>query len=74
MALKRKVHENQSTHGFGSIRNNMALKLMSCWGISEARFGSIRNNMALKLIAESLLVAVSFGSIRNNMALKPRRT
>ena len=33
---------------FGSIRNNMALKLTILFVDSSASFGSIRNNMALK--------------------------
>ena len=59
--------------GFGTIRNNTALKLNQIDTRSLAGFGTIRNNTALKLYDDSKLISTSFGTIRNNTALKPRR-
>ena len=60
--------------GFGTIRNNTALKpglvklgVMWC-------FGTIRNNTALKLAGGLDKSIFRFGTIRNNTALKPRRS
>ena len=59
--------------GFGTIRNNTALKLLRCDDITIFGFGTIRNNTALKLTIRATLSAIRFGTIRNNTALKPRR-
>ena len=60
------------TDGFGTIRNNTALKQPPVCKYHLQCFGTIRNNTALKL--KNLLEApiVGFGTIRNNTALKPR--
>ena len=34
--------------GFGTIRNNTALKRIQCANLSRVSFGTIRNNTALK--------------------------
>ena len=59
--------------GFGTIRNNTALKLLSRIRPRASSFGTIRNNTALKRKAHAIQKALSFGTIRNNTALKPRR-
>ena len=60
--------------GFGTIRNNTALKqdfinITPRWG-----FGTIRNNTALKPVSRGYGLKMCFGTIRNNTALKPRRS
>ena len=60
-------------NGFGTIRNNTALKLPIVHKVACVSFGTIRNNTALKLNSQSNALANSFGTIRNNTALKPRR-
>ena len=62
-----------ANQGFGTIRNNTALKHAIPRSLSTKRFGTIRNNTALKLCLERALSLPSFGTIRNNTALKPRR-
>ena len=62
-----------ANQGFGTIRNNTALKRRTGFVASQFRFGTIRNNTALKLLFEPSKRAYSFGTIRNNTALKPRR-
>ena len=57
--------------GFGTIRNNTALKLVKRIVFLVCCFGTIRNNTALKLSALQDLNRSSFGTIRNNTALKP---
>ena len=59
--------------GFGTIRNNTALKLLLRLLLIIFRFGTIRNNTALKHMLFVILAAICFGTIRNNTALKPRR-
>ena len=56
--------------GFGTIRNNTALKRLILQMIYLTRFGTIRNNTALKLIISCSLIKLRFGTIRNNTALK----
>ena len=60
--------------GFGTIRNNTALKLLDIMLVNRKCFGTIRNNTALKLISFFNKQKESFGTIRNNTALKPRRS
>ena len=38
----------RTTTGFGTIRNNTALKLRKDHHLKQIRFGTIRNNTALK--------------------------
>ena len=59
--------------GFGTIRNNTALKHSFVLIFSKICFGTIRNNTALKLTYSRAFSSKSFGTIRNNTALKPRR-
>ena len=56
--------------GFGTIRNNTALKRIC--GVFTLRycFGTIRNNTALKQEDDKPLLMTCFGTIRNNTALK----
>ena len=63
--------ERQS--GFGTIRNNTALKQALEDGSPPGRFGTIRNNTALKHQFLERNRFSRFGTIRNNTALKPRR-
>ena len=56
---------------FGTIRNNIALKLLIVGLATTTSFGTIRNNIALKLQSVLEMLWVSFGTIRNNIALKP---
>ena len=56
--------------GFGTIRNNTALKLEWLIIKESLGFGTIRNNTALKQLRVIDLVLGSFGTIRNNTALK----
>ena len=56
--------------GFGTIRNNTALKLAKYYPTADYCFGTIRNNTALKLQALQTLDTRCFGTIRNNTALK----
>ena len=58
--------------GFGTIRNNIALKHKGGAMYGNLGFGTIRNNIALKPIASSVCIDVSFGTIRNNIALKQK--
>jgi len=57
--------------GFGTIRNNTALKQQIVVSNVLQCFGTIRNNTALKLFQIVVDHAFSFGTIRNNTALKP---
>ena len=59
--------------GFGTIRNNTALKLWECFSTILISFGTIRNNTALKHCSSKSYHFLCFGTIRNNTALKPRR-
>ena len=59
--------------GFGTIRNNTALKHKIEYDMQMHCFGTIRNNTALKLRLTKGVQLHSFGTIRNNTALKPRR-
>ncbi len=58
---------------FGSIQNNIALKLYALKTSGVTSFGSIQNNIALKRFQRYYTSGKSFGSIQNNIALKPRR-
>ena len=60
-------------NGFGTIRNNTALKLALNANQVNDGFGTIRNNTALKLESLRYRDKQCFGTIRNNTALKPRR-
>ncbi len=55
---------------FGSILNNIALKLKNIKSTRIMRFGSILNNIALKLCGHVKFTVKCFGSILNNIALK----
>ena len=57
-------------NGFGTIRNNTALKQAKVFGTVAYGFGTIRNNTALKQAKVFGTVAYGFGTIRNNTALK----
>ena len=59
--------------GFGTIRNNTALKHGEVEDYKRISFGTIRNNTALKHMKALWNSFGSFGTIRNNTALKPRR-
>ena len=59
--------------GFGTIRNNTALKPSMLPHLTTGRFGTIRNNTALKPLEWYFTHRECFGTIRNNTALKPRR-
>ena len=59
--------------GFGTIRNNTALKQGRLSYLTQMSFGTIRNNTALKPTRNQTTHLKSFGTIRNNTALKPRR-
>ena len=61
------------TLGFGTIRNNTALKRRRFVSACTRSFGTIRNNTALKHIGKRQEKRICFGTIRNNTALKPRR-
>ena len=61
---------SSSNPGFGTIRNNTALKLGSFNSAGFPRFGTIRNNTALKHSSVTETEAPGFGTIRNNTALK----
>ena len=56
--------------GFGTIRNNTALKHQYRAFQREVGFGTIRNNTALKLRIFKECFRSGFGTIRNNTALK----
>ena len=56
--------------GFGTIRNNTALKQRPRYTATEIGFGTIRNNTALKRNRVLLNELNGFGTIRNNTALK----
>ena len=56
--------------GFGTIRNNTALKHKGFSFTSFTSFGTIRNNTALKRKRRSQSMGWCFGTIRNNTALK----
>ena len=60
--------------GFGTIRNNTALKRRDCYSKLLRSFGTIRNNTALKLYKHNRNVYGCFGTIRNNTALKLTKT
>ena len=65
------MSKNQElSKGFGTIRNNTALKLQIFWNVIPHSFGTIRNNTALKRSPEPPKRALGFGTIRNNTALK----
>ena len=57
--------------GFGTIRNNTALKRDLSVTRDPSGFGTIRNNTALKLLTWQAIISIGFGTIRNNTALKP---
>ena len=57
--------------GFGTIRNNTALKQHQASDAEIRSFGTIRNNTALKPNLDYKAFSNSFGTIRNNTALKP---
>ena len=59
-----------SHRGFGTIRNNTALKQGDKTYIEILCFGTIRNNTALKPTKNIEVKRSSFGTIRNNTALK----
>ena len=56
--------------GFGTIRNNTALKQRLEVDHIKQGFGTIRNNTALKHHSNVSSSNLSFGTIRNNTALK----
>ena len=56
--------------GFGTIRNNTALKQGKAPVDTGFRFGTIRNNTALKRCIVVSVESHGFGTIRNNTALK----
>ena len=56
--------------GFGTIRNNTALKLDVLSSALLLCFGTIRNNTALKHKTVRPSLSLRFGTIRNNTALK----
>ena len=56
--------------GFGTIRNNTALKRLSLVAFWSRSFGTIRNNTALKHWNPNFSYNQGFGTIRNNTALK----
>ena len=56
--------------GFGTIRNNTALKPKTTALDYLESFGTIRNNTALKQRSACRNLRNSFGTIRNNTALK----
>ena len=56
--------------GFGTIRNNTALKHGGFPFNKWESFGTIRNNTALKQLVDIQFQIFSFGTIRNNTALK----
>ena len=56
--------------GFGTIRNNTALKQRLLLTHRHTCFGTIRNNTALKHAVIDTLENTRFGTIRNNTALK----
>ena len=58
--------------GFGTIRNNTALKHPNMLHYICLCFGTIRNNTALKQRNFGYVNSIRFGTIRNNTALKPR--
>ena len=60
----------QIRSGFGTIRNNTALKLTLSIADCILCFGTIRNNTALKPLKDNHDRISSFGTIRNNTALK----
>ncbi len=55
--------------GFGTVRNNTALKLHNHF-FTFFCFGTIRNNIALKYYIPFNFNVVGFETIRNNIALK----
>ena len=59
--------------GFGTIRNNTALKSKIAQYKQTVGFGTIRNNTALKYKTKAKEELKSFGTIRNNTALKFHR-
>ena len=61
-----------SINGFGTIRNNTALKRRWKESSVNSGFGTIRNNTALKQNGELTQATIGFGTIRNNTALKLR--
>ena len=58
------------TDGFGTIRNNTALKQPPVCKYHLQCFGTIRNNTALKHDVGEFYEWFGFGTIRNNTALK----
>ena len=56
--------------GFGTIRNNTALKRVNYMPDIDDGFGTIRNNTALKQLQDDNIGIWGFGTIRNNTALK----
>ena len=54
--------------GFGTIRNNTALKLLDIFGDFKAGFGTIRNNTALKPRRKVFLTKF------RNRAIRPSQT
>ncbi|MGO1498155.1 MAG: hypothetical protein ACTHWL_00005, partial [Streptococcus thermophilus] len=56
--------------GFGTIRNNTALKHIRINKTNSRGFGTIRNNTALKHQHFQRKRSKRFGTIRNNTALK----
>ena len=65
-----KYGNNPAQIGFGTIRNNTALKLIRSYCSHSGCFGTIRNNTALKRWFTYTKSNKSFGTIRNNTALK----
>ena len=65
--------KGDNVKGFGTIRNNTALKPLEWLEILNNGFGTIRNNTALKRLVFLLQGFYSFGTIRNNTALKLKK-
>ena len=61
---------DRASGGFGTIRNNTALKPYSTNNEQSVSFGTIRNNTALKPNSFRYSRCSCFGTIRNNTALK----
>ncbi|ADX24746.1 hypothetical protein SDE12394_06420 [Streptococcus dysgalactiae subsp. equisimilis ATCC 12394] len=58
---------------FGTIQNNIALKLPNVSDAKPKGFGTIQNNIALKLKYFTFKRKKCFGTIQNNIALKRQR-
>ncbi|EFQ70504.1 hypothetical protein HMPREF9510_01651 [Enterococcus faecalis TX0470] len=73
MAIKQGRKSQIKKVCFGTILNNMTLKLEYSFFTYVSRFGTILNNMTLKHERLQAKINAGFGTILNNMTLKPRR-